>query len=246
MFICFLLLVTYNLKGILCPRCGKLGFLTHRRVWSTYRPKYVTFDGGVTRKYNYHAYVGHYSADKYKNDMEKYAAGRRRSRPNGRVYCYLTDEQESVALGRKETQTSRALRRLGRRLQKYAEMVRYYPPTDPEDDKWYAEVTSQYFRGFAERFEREGIQALKSLTSEKERRVLTWRERRLKEPGLSERKKTEIMQLSQYALAAINPFWAVVLHHRIKYVLPRLQKTKKHLAPHLGRYGEDASNFPID
>jgi hypothetical protein len=236
--------VTYRLQGIVCPKCGKLGFLTRRRVWSTYRPKFISSDGGLTRQYNYHTYIGHYSPEKYREDMERYRNGRRRSRPNGRIYCYLTDDEESMVLGIRENQTSRALRDIIRSIQKYAEVVKQYPPTDPEDEKWYAEVIREYRQNLQQRFEREGIRVLGSLFGEKEQRVVSWRERRLKEPGISEGRRSEIIQLSQYALAMINPFWAVVLHHRLKYVLPHLQATKNRIAPHLGRFGEDATNFP--
>lgn len=38
-----------------------------------------------TRKYD-RLYVGHYDAEKYKKEMVDYRAGKRKSRPNGRVW----------------------------------------------------------------------------------------------------------------------------------------------------------------
>lgn len=114
------MLDTYMKEHVVCPRCGKLGFLSRRWVRSShyaishrttlhsgewvimdpFTEKYKVVDyetwkvkdgensgryRTVTRKYE-HLYVGHYDTEKYRKEMVDYKAGKRKSRPNGRVW----------------------------------------------------------------------------------------------------------------------------------------------------------------
>jgi hypothetical protein len=65
--------------NVICPRCGKPGFLTLRWVRSIYH-------GHGYARY-WHLYIGHYDAKEYKKAMEHYKMGLLKSRPNGRRWC---------------------------------------------------------------------------------------------------------------------------------------------------------------
>ena len=71
--------MTVKRESITCPKCGKSGFLCRRWVKSGIDPRYDS------RKYYYY-YVGHYSPEKYKKEMEDFRNGTRKSRPNGRIW----------------------------------------------------------------------------------------------------------------------------------------------------------------
>jgi hypothetical protein len=134
---------------IICPHCGKPGFLAWKWVRSSYYPKYASLivmrleeellklkenptdpaqqkyvqwfrdrvrgekyrektwdkyrvgannqptplDGNIvyrvsSSKYKY-LYVGHYDADKYQKEKADFKAGKRKSKPSGRRWCYL-------------------------------------------------------------------------------------------------------------------------------------------------------------
>jgi hypothetical protein len=111
---------------VLCPKCGKYGFLTKRWVESSYYPRYVSYTilhhlPGKVRGSKYRGpptkdivnfppieeeldreslyrvtygrytnfYVGHYSSEKYYQQMQDYKMNKRKSRPNGRRWCSL-------------------------------------------------------------------------------------------------------------------------------------------------------------
>jgi hypothetical protein len=101
-------------KSVVCPKCGKPGFLALRWVRSSHYckieiPNYVSQwaekqvpnpiagngqEVTIARKRNFrryapiwHLYIGHYDSEKYKNAMEEYKSGRLKSRPNGRRWC---------------------------------------------------------------------------------------------------------------------------------------------------------------
>jgi hypothetical protein len=100
-----------HFNPIPCPVCGQDGFISKRPVWSYYYPRNYNadvFDKGAVagksasaagikkkrRKYRgsskyYHYYIGHYDAAKYKQQKERYDQGKRKSKPNGRKWCYL-------------------------------------------------------------------------------------------------------------------------------------------------------------
>jgi hypothetical protein len=43
----------------------------------------------VSSRTHWHYYIGHYDHEKYKQQMVNYREGKRKSRPNGRKWCYL-------------------------------------------------------------------------------------------------------------------------------------------------------------
>lgn len=158
--------------------------------------------------------------------MIDYRNGRRRSRPNGRTWCYLTDDELSTILGRNETVLTRALRKHGDVIIKLAAVVKKYPPS-PEDDLRYARVMREYY----EKFEKDGLKAF--IPTEKEQRVFDWLDRRLRNVNLSPEKRNNSIRLANLALAKMNPFMAVILEHHFKYVQPALDQRVKRLSPHL-------------
>jgi hypothetical protein len=117
-------------RSVICPRCGKLGILTLRWVRSSHyclieiphqKPQrlkkqitnpVVGKDQEPTKledrfRHTYgpfwHLYIGHYDAEKYKEAMKEYRAGRLKSRPNGRRWCKVRDN--AVKGGEKEAQS---------------------------------------------------------------------------------------------------------------------------------------------
>ena len=42
----------------------------------------------------YQYYIGHYDPDKYRDQMNDYKAGKRKSRPNGRIECKLRKNRD--------------------------------------------------------------------------------------------------------------------------------------------------------
>ena len=227
---------------VTCPRCGKSGFLTYRRVWNPYKPPHATTDGGLSRHYNKHAYFGHYDHEKYKTDMAKFKKGLRKSRPNGRVYCYVTDEQVDGLRGLRGTGLSRQLKEIGKGLIKCAKMMEYYPPTDPADQEMYTRMLTRYKMNFIESLEKNGPKTF--LQTEKQQRIVAWRNKQLQKPALTSKARAEIERLFRYAYATTDDLFFVILHHREKYRLPHLKERQRRLAPFLGRFGEDAVKFP--
>jgi hypothetical protein len=101
-------------KSVICPKCGKPGFLTLRWVRSSHyclieiphqKPqramKQITnpvvgkgeepikLEERFRHTYGpfWHLYIAHYDSKKYKEAMKKYKMGRLKSRPNGRRWC---------------------------------------------------------------------------------------------------------------------------------------------------------------
>jgi hypothetical protein len=44
-------------------------------------------------------YIGHYHANKFKEQMQRYREGKVKSRPNGRTWCLLSDTLEIQTIG---------------------------------------------------------------------------------------------------------------------------------------------------
>jgi len=46
----------------------------------------------ITYRKHVHNYIGHYSSEKYREQMQDYKMHKRKSRPNGRKWCYLQSD----------------------------------------------------------------------------------------------------------------------------------------------------------
>jgi hypothetical protein len=65
-----------------------------RRIGRLDKPPKTTIEVPNDSKH-IHYYVAHYDAKKYKEQMKKFKVGEIKSRPNGRVWCYLKGNWES-------------------------------------------------------------------------------------------------------------------------------------------------------